>query len=211
MADKLTISARGWTSTTGCGRSARPHRRRRSMTDANPAFDTVHRAAHPCPHVPRRVHAQRRAERRGDGYRCRSIGTGHLADRRCVVAQGLTEIRDEIVAAATSRPPKVPTPHDLNAAIENCWPINCAGATHGLSGLTSPTARAATSWRRRDRVRYRSAARWDWREQLSRAPAEHAPRQLLLQRRISHGHTLPRPAGPHNFTVCRDHPRIVVR
>lgn len=48
------------------------------------------------------------------------------ADVSCLKA--LLEIRDEIVAAGHTPSAEVPTPRDLDAAIESCWRTSCAAA-----------------------------------------------------------------------------------
>ena len=169
------------------------------MTDANPAFDTVHPSGHIL------VRSCRGGYMHSVALSAEAIDTDaanlaqgmHLltADVSCLKA--LLEVRNEIVAAGHTPSAQVPTAHDLDAAIESYWRINCAAAERRID--------------RPDRLKQpglggiRVGCDIDWRldgigaEQLSRAAQQHTHLvELLLQRRISHAPTLPRPGQPHN-------------
>ncbi|EFG77135.1 hypothetical protein HMPREF0591_2948 [Mycobacterium parascrofulaceum ATCC BAA-614] len=89
------------------------------MTDANPAFDTVHPSGHILVRSCRGgyMHSVALSEEAMETD-AETLARGILltADVSCLKA--LLEIRDEIVAAGHTPSAEVPTPRDLDAAIE---------------------------------------------------------------------------------------------
>lgn len=89
------------------------------MTDANPAFDTVHPSGHILVRSCRGgyMHSVALSEEAMDSD-AQTLATGILltADVSCLKA--LLEVRDEIVGAGHAPSAAVPTPDDLDAAIE---------------------------------------------------------------------------------------------
>jgi hypothetical protein len=89
------------------------------MTDVNPAFDTVHPSGHILVRSCRGgyMHSIALSEEAMDTD-AQTLAKGILltADVSCLKA--LLEIRDEIVAAGHTPSAAVPTPGDLDAAIE---------------------------------------------------------------------------------------------
>ncbi|OBH56542.1 DUF2694 family protein [Mycobacterium sp. E2479] len=89
------------------------------MTDANPAFDTVHPSGHILVRSCRGgyMHSVTLSEEAMETD-AEALAHGILltADVSCLKA--LLEIRDEIVAAGHTPSAAVPTPRDLDAAIE---------------------------------------------------------------------------------------------
>ena len=89
------------------------------MTDANPAFDTVHPSGHILVRSCRGgyMHSVALSEDAMETV-AEALAQGILltADVSCLKA--LLEVRNEIVAAGHSPSSEVPSPHDLDAAIE---------------------------------------------------------------------------------------------
>ena len=89
------------------------------MTDANPAFDTIHPSGHILVRSCRGgyMHSVGLSEE-AMGIDAETLAQGILltADVSCLKA--LLEIRDEIVAAGHTPSAEVPTQRDLDAAIE---------------------------------------------------------------------------------------------
>lgn len=89
------------------------------MTEANPAFDTVHPSGHILVRSCRGgyMHSVALSEEAMDTD-AQTLAKGILltADVSCLKA--LLEVRDEIVAAGHTPSTAVPTPRDLDAAIE---------------------------------------------------------------------------------------------
>jgi hypothetical protein len=89
------------------------------MTDANPAFDTVHPSGHILVRSCRGGYmhsvalSEEAMETDAETLACGILLT---ADVSCLKA--LLEVRDEIVAAGHTPSAEVPTPHDLDGAIE---------------------------------------------------------------------------------------------
>src|SRR6185312_2787827 len=109
----------GGSTRTPSGTQPRQRRRRRSMTDANPAFDTVHPSGHILVRSCRGGYMHSvalSAEAMDTDASTLAQGILLTADVSCLKA--LLEVRDEIVAAGHTPSPEVPTPHDLDAAIE---------------------------------------------------------------------------------------------
>ncbi|KAA1248439.1 DUF2694 domain-containing protein [Mycobacterium simiae] len=89
------------------------------MTDANPAFDTVHPSGHILVRSCRGgyMHSVTISEGAMDtDARTLAEGIRLTADVSCLKA--LLVVRDEIVAAGHTPSAKVPTTHDLDTAIE---------------------------------------------------------------------------------------------
>jgi hypothetical protein len=89
------------------------------MTDANPAFDTVHPSGHILVRTCRGgyMHSVALSEEAMDTDAA-ALAQGILLTADVSWLKALLEIRDEIVAAGHIPSAEVPTPHDLNAAIE---------------------------------------------------------------------------------------------
>jgi Protein of unknown function (DUF2694) len=89
------------------------------MTDANPAFDTVHPSGHILVRSCRGgyMHSVALSEEAMDTDAA-ALAQGILLTADVSWLKALLEIRDEIVAAGHAPSAEVPTPHDLNAAIE---------------------------------------------------------------------------------------------
>lgn len=89
------------------------------MTDANPAFDTVHPSGHILVRSCRGgyMHSVALSEEAMDTDAA-ALARGILLTADVSWLKALLEIRDEIVAAGHTPSAEVPTPHDLNAAIE---------------------------------------------------------------------------------------------
>ena len=89
------------------------------MTDANPAFDTVHPSGHILVRSCRGgyMHSVALSEEAMDTDAA-ALAQGILLTAAVSWLKALLEIRDEIVAAGHTPSAEVPTPHDLNAAIE---------------------------------------------------------------------------------------------
>jgi hypothetical protein len=89
------------------------------MTDANPAFDTVHPSGHILVRSCRGgyMHSVALSEEAMDTDAA-ALAQGILLTADVSWLKALLEIRDEIVAAGHTPSADVPTPHDLNAAIE---------------------------------------------------------------------------------------------
>ena len=130
------------------------------MTDANPAFDTVHPSGHILVRSCRGgyMHSVALSEEAMEtDAETLARGIVLTADVSCLKA--LLEVRDEIVAAGhtpwrRSRPRRTSMRRS-----KSCWRTNCAAARIRQEGRP---ATAARSWPRRDRARYRSAARRGW-------------------------------------------------
>ena len=89
------------------------------MTDANPAFDTVHPSGHILVRCCRGGHVHSVAlteEAMATDSAALAQGIVLTADVSCLKA--LLEVRDEIVASGHTPSAQVPTPGDLDAAIE---------------------------------------------------------------------------------------------
>lgn len=89
------------------------------MTEANPAFDTVHPSGHVLVRSCRGGYVHSVALSEGameTDAEALSEAILLTADVSCLKA--LLEVRDEIVAAGHTPSGEVPTAHDLNAAIE---------------------------------------------------------------------------------------------
>jgi hypothetical protein len=89
------------------------------MTDANPAFDTVHPSGHILVRCCRggSVHSVALTEEAmATDAETLARGIVLTADVSCMKA--LLEVRDEIVAAGHTPSGQVPTPRDLDVAIE---------------------------------------------------------------------------------------------
>ncbi|MBW0013510.1 DUF2694 family protein [Mycobacterium sp.] len=89
------------------------------MTDANPAFDTVHPSGHILVRSCRGgyLHSVALSEEvMATDAESLAEGIVLTADVSCLKA--LLEVRDEILAAGYTPSAEVPTPHDLDAAIE---------------------------------------------------------------------------------------------
>jgi hypothetical protein len=175
------------------------------MTDANPAFDTVHPSGHILVRSCRGgyMHSVALSEEAMETD-AETLARGILltADVSCLKA--LLEVRDEIVAAGHTPSAEVPTPHDLDAAIEKLL-------AHKLRRRDGAHYAGESDFTRADRLEqpglcgigvgcdigrrlYGTGA-----EQLSRAGQQGAHFvELLLQGRIGHGSTLPRPRQLHN-------------
>jgi Protein of unknown function (DUF2694) len=89
------------------------------MTDANPAFDTVHPSGHILVRSCRGgyMHSVALSEEAMDTDAA-ALAQGILLTADVSWLKALLEIRDEIEAAGHTPSAEVPTPHDLNAAIE---------------------------------------------------------------------------------------------
>jgi len=89
------------------------------MTDANPAFDTVHPSGHILVRSCRGGYVHSVAlteEAMTTDAKTLAHGIVLTADVSCLKA--LLEVRDEIVAAGHTPSAQVPTPRDLDVAIE---------------------------------------------------------------------------------------------
>jgi hypothetical protein len=89
------------------------------MTDANPAFDTVHPSGHILVRSCRGgyMHSVALSEEAMEtDAQTLAEGIVLTADVSCLKA--LLEVRDEIVAAGNTPSTEVPTPYDLDVAIE---------------------------------------------------------------------------------------------
>jgi hypothetical protein len=89
------------------------------MTDVNPAFDTVHPSGHILVRSCRGGYMHSvvlSAEAMDTDAETLAKGILLTADVSCLKA--LLEVRGEIVAAGHTPSTEVPTPHDLDAAIE---------------------------------------------------------------------------------------------
>jgi hypothetical protein len=89
------------------------------MTDANPAFDTIHPSGHILVRTCRGgyMHSVALSEEALDTDAA-ALAQGILLTADVSWLKASLEIRDEIVAAGHTPSAEVPTPHDLNAAIE---------------------------------------------------------------------------------------------
>ena len=98
------------------------------MTDANPAFDTVHPSGHILVRSCRGgyMHSVALSEEAMETD-AETLAQGILltADVSCLKA--LLEVRDEIVAAGHTPSAEVPTPRDLDAAIEKLLALDPRG------------------------------------------------------------------------------------
>jgi hypothetical protein len=179
------------------------------MTDANPAFDTVHPSGHIL------VRSCRGGYMHSVALSAEAMDTDAeslaqailLTDVSCLKA--LLEVRNEIVAPGHTPSAEVPTPTISMWRSKNCWRINCAAA-------------AKARIKRADGLKHPGPGRIGigcdigWRldgvgaEQLSRAAEQRTHLvELLLQRRISHVPTLPRPGQRHNSPREWPHPGAV--
>src|ERR1700751_879026 len=154
------------------------------MTDVNPSFDTVHPSGHILVRSCRGgyMHSVALSEEAMETD-AETLAQGILltADVSCLKA--LLEVRNEIVAAGHTPSAEVPTPNDLDAAIEKLLSHKLrrrdAARQAVKTDFARAPARAARSFRRRGRARYRWVALWDWgRTTLARGPAGRALRRV---------------------------------
>ncbi|BCP34670.1 hypothetical protein MINTMi198_00400 [Mycobacterium intracellulare M.i.198] len=104
------------------------------MTDANPAFDTVHPSGHILVRSCRGgyMHSVALSEEAMEtDAETLAQGIVLTADVSCLKA--LLEIRDEIVAAGHTPSAEVPTPGTSTPPSRSCWRTNCAAATADAS------------------------------------------------------------------------------
>jgi hypothetical protein len=89
------------------------------MTDANPAFDTVHPSGHILVRSCRGgyIHSLALSEAAMDTD-AGTLAQGILLTADVSYFKALMEVRGEIVAAGHTPSAEVPTPHDLDLAIE---------------------------------------------------------------------------------------------